>query len=81
MLIENFFKYELFVLNFIINDVNPLICLYFLFPEFNLICQMILKRLRAASGIEPETSRTRNENHTTRPSSQIVISINFLSDQ
>ena len=27
------------------------------------------KIVRAAAGIEPATSRTRNENHTTRPSS------------
>ena len=28
---------------------------------------------RAAAGIEPATSRTRNENHTTRPSSQTLL--------
>ena len=28
----------------------------------------ITKIIRAAAGIEPATSRTRNENHTTRPS-------------
>ena len=28
---------------------------------------------RAALGIEPRTSRTRSENHTTRPSSQLTV--------
>jgi hypothetical protein len=38
------------------------------------------KIVRAAAGIEPATSRTRNENHTTRPSSHETKSkINFFN--
>ena len=32
-----------------------------------------LNKARAALGIEPRTSRTRSENHATRPSSQLVV--------
>ena len=34
---ENFDDADIFVLNFIINDVNPLIYLHFLFPLLDLI--------------------------------------------
>ena len=40
---------------------------------FSVRVSMVTNPRRAALGIEPRTSRTLSENHTTRPSSQLAM--------
>jgi hypothetical protein len=42
-------------------------------PRIKAILTIIFHEARAVLGIEPRTTRTRSENHTTRPNSQLKI--------
>ena len=49
-----------------------------LFEHFKNFTKIKNRRIRAAAGIEPATSRTRNENHTTRPRAQLVTILTII---